>query len=242
MKSVLVVDASPDLVRLFAETLPGLFPDWKIHEAHDLRTADRVYRDHVLSLVVLDMDFGGAAGESFELLRAWNAEGRQCPVVATTASRAALTRIWTESPDEVLLKPWDPLEIKPRLSRVAAARRAAPETTARADGVALRGEFRFGGAHVTPDLLCRFPDGHRESLAAKEYGVLVNFAANRGTLVTREKLLRAVWGADADSSSNSVNVYISRLRRLFEEHGANFATLVSTETKVGWRIAPSVDE
>ncbi len=242
MKSVLVVEGSPDLLRLFMEILPTVFPDWRMHGASNLRDADSAYRNSVFSLILLDMDFGDAISDSLALLRSWNATGRQCPVVATTTSRAALPRIWSENPAEVLLKPWEPFEIKPRLNRALASTLNVDDPPQRADGVALRRDFVFGGARITSDLLCRFSDGQVEKLGPKEYGILATFAECGGTLVTREKLLRAVWGADANSASNSVNVYVSRLRRMFEPHRVDFDALVVTEAKTGWRIAAHVDE
>jgi DNA-binding response OmpR family regulator len=159
--------------------------------------------------------------------------------VATTISHALVPEIWALNPAEVLLKPWDVHEIRPRLARAIAtdAVNTSGVIAARVDGVEVRPVFEFAGARVTPDLQCEFPDGHRESIGAKEYGILASFAHAPQPLVLREQLLREVWGADANTQSNSMNVYLSRLRKLFAEHGGDFERTVITETKIGWRIA-----
>jgi DNA-binding response OmpR family regulator len=239
MKRVLIVEESRDLRRLLLEMLPALFPAWQTLGADSLEEAERWYRSEVFTLAILDVDYSGPRS-GIEVLREWTGAMRRCPVVATTTAHARMPLIWVLNPAEVLLKPWDVHEIRARLARAAASEAAVPPATfaARVDGVAVRPEFAFAGAVVTPDLQCEFPDGHREKLGAKEYGILAAFAHAPQALVLREQLLRDVWGADADTRSNSLNVYVSRLRRLFAEHGGQFEQTVNTEAKVGWRIAP----
>lgn len=240
MKSVLIVEESRDLRRLLLEMLPALFPTWETVGAENLEEAESRYRNEIFALAILDVDYSGARG-GIDLLRDWTGAGRRCPVVATTTAHAKVPLLWVLNPAEVLLKPWDVHEIRARLARAAASGTSASAETfaARVDGVAVRPEFTFAGAMITSDLQCRFPDGHREKLGAKEYGILAAFAHASQSLVLREQVLREVWGPDANTQSNSLNVYVSRLRRLFAEHGGRFEVSVMTEAKVGWRIAPS---
>lgn len=238
MKRVLIVEESRDLRQLLREMLPALFHDWETVAAESLEEAERLHRHELFALAILDVDYGGAR-RGLDLLCDWTGTARRCPVVATTISHVRVPEIWTHNPAEVLLKPWDVHEIRVRLARAMAggAVMATAPVPARVDGVELRAAFTFAGASVTPDLECRFPDGHCEKLGAKEYGILANFAHAPQSLVLREELLREVWGADANSQSNSINVYVSRLRRLFAEHGGDFEGTVTTEAKVGWRLA-----
>lgn len=238
MKRVLIVEESRDLRRLLLEMLPALFPEWETVGAENLDEAERLHRSELFALAVLDVDFRGPR-RGLDVLRDWTGTGRRCPVVAATIVHALVPEIWAMNPAEVLLKPWDVHEIRARLARAMASGEAAPAPAAavRADGVEMRGEFDFAGASITPDLLCRFPDGHAERIGAKEYGILCCFAHAPQELVLREQVLREVWGSDANTQSNSLNVYLSRLRRLFAEHGGDFERVVSTEAKVGWRIA-----
>lgn len=239
MKRVLIVEESTGLRQLLLEMLPRLFPDWETVGAESLDEAERHFRTELFALAILDVDFGGVGG-GLELLRAWSGSDRRCPVVATTLSHALLPEIWALDPAEVLLKPWDVPEIRARLARAMATggkgQSSEPFALTRVDGVAVQPQFTFAGAVVTPDLQCRFPNGQRLNLGAKEYGILACFAHATQTLVPREQLLRAVWGNDANSASNSVNVYLSRLRKLFAENGGHFDRCVATEAKVGWRI------
>lgn len=240
MKRVLIVEESRDLRRLLLEMLPALFPAWETVGADSLEDAEHRYRSEIFALAILDVDYAGPPS-GVDVLREWTGAVRRCPVVATTTAHARVPVIWALNPAEVLLKPWDVHEIRARLARAAAS--GAPVTpaaapfVARVDGVEVRPEFAFAAAVITPDLQCRFPDGHREKLGAKEYGILAAFAHAPRELVLREYVLREVWGPGANTQSNSLNVYVSRLRRLFAEHGGQFERAVTTEAKVGWRIA-----
>lgn len=238
MKRVLIVEESRDLRRLLLEMLPALFPEWETVGAESLEEAERLHRNEIFALAVLDVDYRGPR-RGIDVLRDWTGAARRCPVVAATIVHALVPEIWAMNPAEVLLKPWDVHEIRARLARAMASGAAAatPAVSVRADGVAVRDEFDFAGARITPDLRCRFPDGHAEELGAKEYGILSCFAHAPQELVLREQVLREAWGSDANTQSNSLNVYLSRLRRLFAEHGGDFERTVSTEAKVGWRIA-----
>jgi len=57
-------------------------------------------------------------------------------------------------------------------------------------------------------------------LTAKEFSVLEFFMLHPGQVLTREQVLDNVWGWDADSDQNLVEVYVSRLRRKLQAAGA----------------------
>lgn len=240
MKTVLVVEESPDLLKLLLEMLPRLFPDWRMVGALNPQQADEIYRSRLLSLAIIEVSLGKDPMAGVALLRRWRADGAGFPIVFTTSMRSLFPTLMDAGPDDVLLKPWDSFEIKARFGRIITAgeKRAPTRSEApRADGIRIREAFTFAGATITPDFLCQFPDGHVGKLGAKEYGILASLADARGRVLTRESLLQEVWGAGADTSSNSVNVYLSRLRKRFTGHGCPFDDTVVTEAKIGWRIA-----
>ncbi|HET8784130.1 MAG TPA: helix-turn-helix domain-containing protein, partial [Candidatus Limnocylindrales bacterium] len=62
--------------------------------------------------------------------------------------------------------------------------------------------------------------------------------ANRGRLVTKGRLLRAVWGAAYQDESSYVYVHVSQLRRKLAaaDPDGSLADLIVTEPGVGYRI------
>ena len=239
MKTVLVAERSPDLRRLLLETLPNLFPDWRLLGAGSEREADELQRAQLLSLIILDSAISSTADDNIALIRRWRLNGMTAPIAASTSARALAPALWTAGADDVLLKPWDGIDLQHRLGRLLRLSADAREENRRprADGIAVSTAFNFGAATITPDFLCHFPDGGVERLGVKEYGILSVFAGARGGMVLREALLLQVWGSSASTESNSINVYLSRLRRLFADHQVDFNRLVATEAKIGWRIA-----
>jgi len=238
MQTVLVAERSPDLLRLLVETLPVLFPDWRVLGTSNEAEADEIQRRQLLSLILIDDAVSVTPQACAALIQRWRATGVVTPLAAATTSRAGANLLWSAGADDVLLKPWDTVDLQHRLDKLARLSTTAREDNRRprVDGVVVTDAFVFGPATVTPDFLCHFPDGCVERLGVKEYGILSVFAAARGRTLLREELLRQIWGGAASSESNSVNVYLSRLRRLFAQHDEDFNQLVSTEAKIGWRI------
>lgn len=95
--------------------------------------------------------------------------------------------------------------------------------------------FDFGGATIHPDLRISFGPFIRR-IGAKHLGILREFASRPGQLVLKEELIRAVWGADANTNSGSVNQYLHVLRKLYREAGVEFSDFVKPESKAGWRV------
>ena len=76
-------------------------------------------------------------------------------------------------------------------------------------------------------------------LTPREYELLKVMMSNQGRLLTRARLLRAVWGVAYSGESAYVHVYVSRLRRKLAAAapGAGTEGLIATEPGVGYRIA-----
>jgi two-component system KDP operon response regulator KdpE len=81
--------------------------------------------------------------------------------------------------------------------------------------------------------------GNQVRLTPHEYELLKVMLANQGRLVTRERILRAVWGLAYSDASAYVHVYVGRLRRKLADAGAGplAERLFTTETGIGYRVA-----
>jgi two-component system OmpR family response regulator len=121
------------------------------------------------------------------------------------------------------------------LTTSGAVLRAAAD---RVDGIRLpRASFKFAGASIDPaQMIGRF--GSRTvRLNPKEVGILHLLSQRRGTLLRRTDVLAAVWGPDAAPDSKSLDTYMTRLRRAYDDAGIDFRRYVSSAPKVGWRVA-----
>jgi two-component system alkaline phosphatase synthesis response regulator PhoP len=75
-------------------------------------------------------------------------------------------------------------------------------------------------------------------LTPKEFDLLVALLERRGAVISRQELLKEVWGyGNADINTRTVDVHLSELRRKLEEDPAN-PTYLLTVRKAGYRLKP----
>jgi two-component system KDP operon response regulator KdpE len=80
-------------------------------------------------------------------------------------------------------------------------------------------------------------------LTPREYELLKTMIGQPGRLLTRGRLLRAVWGAAYGDEAHYLHVYVSRLRRKLDaaDPTGRASALISAEPGVGYRIAEATD-
>lgn len=80
--------------------------------------------------------------------------------------------------------------------------------------------FRFCGGDIDPQRMeVTFPLGHVEKIGRKELGIIAYLRDNPDTVITRETLIKAIWGDDANTESRSLDQYIVKVRNLYKRHG-----------------------
>ena len=132
--------------------------------------------------------------------------------------------------DDYVTKPFGVDELNARL-RVALRRAAGP--VARADGRIETGPLVFDA--VGHEVLV---NGARVDLTPREFEILRVLLTHAGRLVTKGRLLRAVWGEAYDEESSYVYVHVSQLRRKLAaaDPGGMLRDLIVTEPGVGYRV------
>jgi DNA-binding response OmpR family regulator len=117
------------------------------------------------------------------------------------------------------------------LSELAARIRAQLRIAAHAPQTRLVG----GGLEV--DLLSREVrrDGSRVRLSTTEFELLTYLMRNAGHVLSRDKILHAVWGYDYDPGTNVVDVYVGYLRRKLAR-GTDREAPISTIRSIGYRF------
>ena len=149
---------------------------------------------------------------------------RDLPVVVLTARSAEMDKLvgFEQGADDYMTKPFSPRELVARLK--ALLRRAAP---ARGEGV-----VEVGGLQV--DALAREAvwKGNRLTLTPREFDLLSFLARHPGRVMTREELLRKVWGYDYVGDPRTVDVHVRRLR---VKLGPG-ESLIETVTGAGYKL------
>ncbi len=203
-------------------------------EGLDVRVAEDGHRGLALArqwapdLVILDLMLPGLDG--FEVLRALRGERRDLPVIILSArgEEADKVRGFRLDADQYVTKPFGVLELLERVG--ALLRRSAVR-----DGRDAGPQIRFGKVIVDPTARAVTRAGRPVQLSPKAFDLLMALIARGGKVVTRQELLREVWGYGAFVVSRTVDSHVAELRRKLEEDPARPKLLV-TEPGVGYRL------
>ena len=169
-------------------------------------------------VLVLDLMLPGRNG--LEVLRELRGEPltRDLPVLVLTARGAEMDKLlgFDHGADDYLTKPFSPRELIARLR--ALLRRARPEKGAEALEV---GALRVDrGSHEASYR------GRALDLTPREFDLLAFLARHPGRVLSREELLRKVWGYDYVGETRTVDVH---------------EAVIETVTGAGYKLAPSRD-
>jgi len=179
-------------------------------------------------LIVLDLMLPGQSGLTVcEKLRQL---GSNIPILMLTARRQTTDKVvgFETGADDYLTKPFQMAEL---LARVAALlRRAGQEDGSEAN------RHQFGTVHVDLKRAEVVRDGQSVSLSAKEFQLLRYFVSHRGAVLSRDQLLREVWGYGVVPSSRTVDVHVAWLRHKLEEDPKN-PQFILTVVGLGYKFA-----
>ena len=143
-------------------------------------------------------------GEGLALLPLLRARLPDATVIVLTARDQITDRIQglDAGADDYLVKPYDPDELLARLRAVERRRSGAASAL-----------LQLPGLSIDLGRMAVQLDGQAVELTAKEWAVLRVLAQRPDRIHPRESLLDALYGLDADASSNTLEVFISNLRR-----------------------------
>lgn len=91
-----------------------------------------------------------------------------------------------------------------------------------------------GGIEINDKSHCVTVQGQVIELAAKEYGLLQMLMENKGRVLTRENLLRNIWGYDYMGDTRAVDTHIKKLRAKLGVGAKNIKTVI----RAGYKFEP----
>ena len=128
--------------------------------------------------------------------------------------------------DDFIAKPVDSMVLN---AKVQAVLRRTYEINGAADG-----GLEFHGAILKPAEACVFYEGKEIELTKNELRILMFLIDNKGRIVSRDDLMKALWQNDIYVEENTLTVNVGRLRKKLEENG--LADVIVTKSGIGYML------
>ena len=127
--------------------------------------------------------------------------------------------------DDFIAKPVDSMVLN---AKVQAVLRRTYEINDAAGGL------EFHGAILKPAEACVFYDGKKIELTKNELRILMFLIDNKGRIVSRDDLMKALWQNDIYVEENTLTVNVGRLRKKLEEKG--LTDVIVTKSGIGYML------
>ena len=175
--------------------------------------------------IILDVMLPGMDG--FSVLRELRGQKVSTPVLMLTARGGVEDRVQglESGADYYLPKPFETEELMACLKVITRRAEVSPRLTTGAEDLELlqgQGKLRCTAT------------GKEIALSAKEYQMMELFLRNPGQILPKETIFERVWGIDSEAEYNSLEVYMSFLRKKLDFLGS--AVRVKTSRGLGYSI------
>ncbi len=230
-EKILIVDDDARLCGLLQRFLEE--KGYQVKGVGDAEQMDRALGRELYSLMVLDLMLPGEDGLS--ICRRLREQDNAMPVIMLTARGDDSERIegLEAGADDYLPKPFNPRELEARIRAVLRRRqREVPGAPSRESEQVTFGPWTLDLSRRT---LTR--DGEETALTTGEFAVLKALVQHPHEPLTRDKLMNLARGREWSAMERSIDVQVSRLRRLVEED-ASSPRFLQTVWGVGYVFVP----
>lgn len=230
-EKILIVDDDVRLRRLLERFLEE--QGYRVRAVENVEQMDRLLARELFSLVVLDLMLPGEDGLS--ACHRLREQGNQMPIIMLTAKGDESSRIQglEQGADDYLGKPFNPRELLARIRAVL--RRQAPVVPGAPGNE--EESVSFGDYELNLGTRELKRGGEVHMLTTGEFAVLKALVQHAREPLTRDKLMSLARGREWDALERSIDVQISRLRRLIEPDPSK-PRYIQTVWGVGYVFVP----
>ena len=225
MSKILVADDEPDicaLIRRYAE-----------HDGHQTVSvtngAEAVERCRKEDFDIIIMDIMMPEMDGFTATKKIR-EIKDIPVLMLSARGTEFDKLYgfEVGVDDYLTKPFSPKELMARISVIVRRHAKDSGITDNTNNI-----LEFGGLRIDTLGHDVFIDGEKTDLTAKEYDLLLYLVRHKGIVMTREQILRSVWGYDYYGYDRTVDWQMKLLRNKL----GPYRELLQTIRGVGYKFS-----
>jgi DNA-binding response OmpR family regulator len=206
-KKILIVEDEQDMVTGLKFNLEAR--DYVVIAANDGETGYQKALAEKPDLVILDLMLPRLNG--YEVCKLLKKEIPDLPIIMLTAKsqEAEIVTGLELGADDYITKPFSVLELLARMN--ALFRRMAP-------GSGIQEIHRFGDLEINFKKYYARKEGKSLKLSPREYELLRCFIERQGEIVTREELLKQIWGYESYPDTRTVDAHIAKLRHKIEDN------------------------
>lgn len=222
MPSILLVEDDRAIVEALREFLNS--EGFELSAADGQTQAELELAKKDFDLVLLDVSLND--GNGFSVCLMIKQHYGNIPVIFLTALDDEYSTVtgFDLGADDYINKPFRPRELVSRIKNVL--RRRGPE----------KAYIDIGSVRVDTERGTATKNGRELYLSALEYRLLLVFVNNRGTVLTRSRLLGEIWDVGGDFvNDNTLTVYIKRLRDKIEDN-PQAPAIIKTVRGMGYRL------
>lgn len=223
--NILLVEDEPAIQELIAANLTRA--GHQVVRAADAESAQRIVREALPDLILLDWMLPGISGIDFARRLRTEERTRMIPIIMLTARGEEQDKVagLETGADDYITKPFSPRELVARIKAVL--RRRAPQATE--DAVEL------GGLRLDPATHRVSAGAQILALGPTEFRLLHFLMTHPERVHTRTQLLDQVWGDHVFVEERTVDVHIRRLRSALEPSAHD--ALIQTVRGSGYRFS-----
>ena len=219
--NVLVVEDERNLADAIVKILED--EGYNAEATYDGKAGLTCAKSGLYDAIVLDVMLPGMSG--YDVVNKMRHAGVSTPVLMLTARTSTEDKVrgLDSGADDYMTKPFEAPELLARLRALTRRR-----------GDVLIDEIKFADIRLdlnTHDLSCAEKSVH---LSGKEFEVMSILMSSSARVVSKQDLLTRVWGADAEASENSVEAYVSFLRKKLHHVGSKVQ--IATLRMLGYRL------
>ncbi len=228
---LLVVDDDPRLRSLLERFLTE--QGYRVRGVENVEQMERMLTRELFSLIVLDLMLPGEDGLS--ACRRLRAGGNQIPIIMLTAKGDEASRIagLEQGADDYLAKPFNPREL---LARIRAVLRRQTQIVPGAPSLQDQ-DVQFGDYSLSLATRELRKGDELHMLTSGEFAVLKALVQHARETLSRDKLMSLARGREWDAQERSIDVQVSRLRRMIETDPSK-PRYIQTVWGVGYVFVP----
>ena len=174
-----------------------------------------------MHLIILDIMMGELSGFGLARILKKRPETADIPIIFCSALDSADDKIkgLDLGADDYIAKPYSVAEVMARVRSVLRRTKRSTVAEQTAENV-----IRYEGLEVNVLNKRCFVDGDEVQLTRKEFDILTLLLSNRGTIHSREQIMRQVWSDEVIVLDRTIDVNITRMRKKLRQYGNHIIT------------------